>query len=326
MSLQINLDYETAARVADYFNATGLTTAAANMWKGISIATPYDPRPREKVGELLFEMNEAQYPQGTLMRSLFLLSVIAQSMPTPKLTQAYFENLEQLLKTLPKLPRPGKVVLAVGTGRCGSTTLCAAIAEMPGARSTHENPPIIYWEPLEAQVRFHMDRLRLLADYFALVFDASHWWLNVIGRFFTEFPEGQVIGLHRDTQATVKSYMNIKGNGRGSMNHWALPDNDIWRTNLWDPSYPSYPVNADLLSDPDGAKAEHIERFVTEYNQTLKSLAEADPRRMILVPTEALNDRATTDRLSKFLGMPLKMPSAMNVGGTEDSDKEAFRI
>ena len=87
-------------------------------------------------------------------------------------------------------------MLSAGTGRCGSTTLAGTVAMLPDVCAMHENPPLIYWEPVEEQVRFHLDRLRFLADYYAVVFDASHWWLNVLRRFFAEFPEGKAIGLH----------------------------------------------------------------------------------------------------------------------------------
>jgi hypothetical protein len=37
-----------------------------------------------------------------------------------------------------------------------------------------------FLEPQDAQVRFHMDRIRRLVDYFPLVFDGAHWWIHVL--------------------------------------------------------------------------------------------------------------------------------------------------
>jgi hypothetical protein len=326
MNLQVSFDYATAAKVAEYFQSAGMAQAAVSMWEGLCVVNPYIRRAREKLGDLYFDQQQSAYPCGSVSRSRFVLQLMSKSFPTQKLRCAYFENIEQLLKARVKRTRPGKVILGIGPGRCGSTTLSAVFGAVPDACSTHENPPLIDWEPQQEQLRFHVDRLRLLADYYALVFDAAHWWLNALGTFFDEFPAGQVIGLHRDTGACVKSFLRVKGSGRGSVNHWAPPENGIWATTLGDPSYPSYPIPSDLLANPDAAKAAQIERYVTEYNQTLALRAKAQPDRMLLLRTEELNDVATATRLGSFVGVSLAMPdTAFNVGSTADSDKHYFR-
>jgi hypothetical protein len=260
-------------------------------------------------------------------RSRFLLATIGEAYPTPILRDAYFENLRALLRGRPRRPQPGRVVIAPGTGRCGSTTLAAAVAAIPNSCATHENPPLIYWEPEEEQVQFHMDRLRILADYCSVVFDASHWWLNVVPRFLSEFPQGAVVGLHRELQACVTSFLHIKGTDVGSLNHWVTPGNNIWVTNLWDPTYPSYALNGTAMMNPAAAKAALIERYVDEYNRTLLGLRERYPQNVELIRTEALNDPQVLNRLSEIVGHPLAMPArCLNVKSTIDSDKQLYQF
>ena len=322
--MRVEFDNATAVKVAEYFESTGMATAAAKMWQGVSTSAPYDREAREKLGDLLFEQVQSGYPPGSVARSRLILDVISQSLPTARLTDAYFENLELLLANRPKRTRPGETILGVGAGRCGSTTLCAAVASVPGACAVHEIPPLIYWEPLADQVRFHLDRLRLLADYYPIVFEVAHWWLNALDRFFAEFPGGKVIALHRNTESCVRSFLTVKGLGRGSLNHWASPENKCWAPNLWDPTYPTYSVNAALLPDPDAAKAAMIERYVHEYNQTLRRLAECDPR-VLLIRTEDLNSPATIARLNSLVGLPVNMPrTVLNAGTTRDSDRRFY--
>ena len=322
MDVQLKLDQATALEVARYFEIIGKLPAATRMWQGLCLAAPYDRAAREKLGELLFDQLPQEIPLGSVARSRLILQHILQSLPTKRLVRAYFDNLEQLLKSRVKRTEPGQVVLGLGTGRCGSTTLSAAIASIPDALSTHEQPPFVFWEPLEEQVRFHLDRFRMLADYFSVVFDAAHWWLNVADRFLAEFPQGKIVGLHRQTGSCVRSFMHVKGRGRGSDNHWAPPGNPIWTSNWWDPTYPSYPVPMVPNFDPDTAKAVLIERYVTEYNGTLKSLAATFPNRVLLVRTEDLNESASTARLSALLKVPVTIPTtALNVGGIQDSSR-----
>ena len=172
-------------------------------------------------------------------------------------------------------------------------------------------------------MRFHLDRLRLLADYYPLVFDASHWWLNVLDRFFAEFPEGKAVGLVRETEACVRSFLNFQRRETKPINSWALPDNEIWSANLWDPTYPSYPLSIERLPeeplDAEAIKAAMIRRYVTEYNQTLRDLAEGNPEQFLVIRTEEINESATITRLSDLTGFPLSMPAAaLNVGTATD--------
>ena len=58
-----------------------------------------------------------------------------------------------------------------------------------------------------------MRRFMLLAEYFSLVSDVSHWWLNAIDSFFKYFPDGKVVGVIRDVDECTKSFMRIRGYG-----------------------------------------------------------------------------------------------------------------
>jgi hypothetical protein len=325
--MQVNFDVSTAVKIAEFFEGSGMAIAAIKMWQGICWDTPYDPAPRKKLAHLLYHMRRSSHPMGTVDRSHAILNLIAQSFPTRELSELYFDNLKQLLKARPKRSAPGIIALAVGAGRCGSTSLAAAMAAVPGSCSTHENPPPIDWKPVEEQVRFHFDRLKFLADYNSIVCDASHWWLNTLPRFFSEIPAGKVIGLCREVEPSVQSFMRIKGTGQGSINHWAPPGNNLWSATLFDPTYPSYRLEPSMMSELDAAKASLIRRYVAEYNETLVSLAQAQPDRMLLVRTEEMNDPAAARRISDFLGVQVAIPSVhLNVNNTEDSDNAIYRF
>jgi len=328
MNLQLEVDAPTAIKIAEYFEKTGATDAANTMWHAIHHGTAYDRQLRETFGDILFDSREKHCARGTLLRSQFLLYLMSISFPTPKLVAAYFQNLRQLLQGRTKLREPGNVVFGVGTGRCGSTTLSAAFGGLPEACATHENPPHIFWEPLEEQVRFHLDRLRLLVDYFPLVFDAAHWWLKLHPRLFVEFPRSKMIGLVRETDTCVQSFLKFQGSGSGSMNNWAPADNGLWRTALWDPTYPKYPVPAGIVPDTDEAQAAKtmmITRYVTDYNQALRTFAAAQPQRVLLIRTEALNEPTTATRLQNFVGANVTMPArSLNVGNDREGSQRDF--
>ena len=325
VSYAFHFDKETAMRIAELLEQDGNVKAAADVWWRLILLNPYERRPREKFADLACQVYQFSNPPADVAKSRLILRVMSVSFPTPRFTSAYFDNLRELLQPMPRRARPGRVVLGVGSGRCGSTSLTGAMAGVPGACATHENPPVLYWEPLEEQIQVHVERFRILTQYFAVVFDASHWWLNALERLFGELPDVKAIGLYRETQACAQSFLNQKGSGKGSPNHWAVPGNDIWAAVPGDPCYPSYPLPESLVSNPDAAKRAMVTRYVSEYNQTLQRTAAAHPDRLLLVRTEDLSNAEAYARMSDFLGFELRVPSAaLNVGGTADSDQMAL--
>lgn len=303
-------------------------TAEAHRWAARRSADPYDRAAREALAQILLQMQGDRFPLGSVERGRHLLSVMGDAFPIAAAQDAYFTNLGQLLARRDRRSTSGQIVLGLGSGRCGSTSLTAMLAAIEGSCCTHENPPLLYWTPLAEQLDFHMKRFAALAKIFPLVFDASHWWLNALDVFFAHFPDGKVIGLHREVEACARSFLHRKGPGRGSINHWVPPANGIWRTNIWDPVYPTYPLPPNAEADPDGAKLDVIRRYVTEYNATLRHLAGRFPEKIILLRTEELDDPAAQRRVFDFVGVAGR-PSegrpapALNVGTAADG-KDAF--
>jgi hypothetical protein len=266
----------------------------------------YDPCDRAVLqtrADEMFHRREGEQPSGTLDRSRLLLEIIEAWYPTSTLEDAYFDNLNLLLRGREKVSCPGRLVLGLGTGRSGSTTLAALLATVDRACCTHENPPLIFWKPEQAQTEFHIRRFRLLCEYYSLIADVSHWWLNVLDTFFQHFPNSRAVGLVRDADECAKSFMRIKGYGRGSLNHWVSHDNGIWAANSWDPVYPSYPVPAYAQDAVDRAKLELIRRYVSEYNDRLAAVTRRLPDRVLLLRTEELNRPATQQRIFEFAGV-----------------------
>jgi hypothetical protein len=283
---------------------------------------PYDRTVRESLAEREFAPYHGEPAPGTIARSRLILDIIQETFPTEALTKAYFENLDILLRYRQRLRTPGRIALGIGSGRSGSTSLAAMLATIVGSCCTHENPPLISWTPEPEEVEFHLRRFRRLAPYHPLVADVSHWWLNVIDRFFAEFPEARVVGTYRAVESCAGSFMRIKGSGRGSYNHWVPYGNGIWAAARWDPAYPTYPVPEHAAFDPDGAKLELITRYVREYNDAMHRLAQRLPAKVMLVHTENLDDAAVQNAIFDFVELHGTVARThLNVGTTDDGKR-----
>ena len=288
---------------------------------------PYDRANRARLAERLFNQHRDDHPLGTAARGRLILDMIEDSFPTEELTTAYFENLELLLKPKASRHTPGQIVLGLGSGRSGSTSLVAILATVEEHCCTHENPPLISWIPEAEELQFHVRRFQLLSHYFPLIADVSHWWLNVLDEFFTHFPDAKAVGLFRDVESCAASFMKIKGFGRGSYNHWVPYGNGIWAAAQWDPTYPTYEIPENSEREPDRVKFDLIARYVHEYNERLKAFATSMPEKFMLVKTEDLNDEAVQKAIFDFAGIHGQVAETrMNMGTTADGRKSDFKF
>ena len=249
---------------------------------------PYDQQARERNAGTLLDKMHKEPSRGALETCQRILEIMQVSYPTTKLSEEYFASLEVVLGGMRPLDSPGQLVIGLGPGRCGSTSLAAMLGTVPNSCCTHETPPQIFWKPQREQIDFHIKRFRMLTNFYSLVADVSHWWLNSIEQVFDQFPKAKAIGLIRDHDECAKSFMRISGFGKRSYNPWATPHNGVWRSGHWDPSYPSYCPPSYSNKSPDLAKLELITRYVTDYNAELEKLARDAPDRITLTRTEEL--------------------------------------
>lgn len=334
-SIDVTLDLATAVDLADYFVARGKPASALKTLHAVAQLDPRDDALRAKYAALLFRCREREFPFGTVDRSRFLLHVIGFDCLSPDLEEAYFDNLEAVLGARPRSAAKGALVLGLGPGRCGSTALTVVAGRAAGCCATHENPPLVHWSPKPEQLAFHERRFALLLDYFPVVFDAAHWWLNAVEALLTPFPDLKLIALRRDPGACAESFLKVKGSGPGAINHWADHDGRYWKPALWDALYPSRRVAEFAATPPDFADPEAVRRlqfdmvraYAADYNDAMSAWQETLADRVLAVPTESLSDSACQRRIYQFLGLEGRTGAAdHNRGTTEDGTALALKF
>ena len=260
---------------------------------------PYDKAARASRADQLLREMRAEPSRPALETCQRILSLIEESFPTQELAAEYFVHLEALLRDIPRRAQSGQLVVGLGPGRCGSTSLAAILGTAADSICTHETPPLIFWSPEPEQVDFHVRRFRMLVDHFALVADVSHWWLNTRHQVLEEFPGVKFVGLIRDPDECAMSFMRIQGFGKNSFNPWTR-GNDYWRSGYWDATYPTFPLPADVKARPDFAKLELITRYVREYNAEMEQAARSAPDKVMLVRTEELGRPEIQEKIFAF--------------------------
>jgi hypothetical protein len=193
-----------------------------------------------------------------------------------------------------KAPANGRLVLGMGTGRSGSTSLTLLLQAQPGTYSGHEHPPRIPWDGPYGTLDFHLRRLRLLTSLYPVAADCCHWWLTGFGRVLHSFPKARAVVLRRDRDATVASFLKLKGGGaKGTFNHWIDHDGSHWRHSPWDVTYPSFKAHT-----MEGA----IGQYWDEYYRRAEMLVRQYPENVKLFETAAVGEAGGQAEILQFLG------------------------
>lgn len=194
--------------------------------------------------------------------------------------------------------RKGRLVMGLGTGRCGSTSLTLLLMAQKGGYFSHEHPPDLSWIQAEGQdrLRFHLQRFSLLTQMHDFVGDVGHWWLPRMQSVAAFFPDFRAVVLKRDRDATVESFLKVKGGGgKGAVNHWMDHDGSYWAPVPFDRCYPSYQAK-DVR--------EAIGHYWDDYYATCEKLAEAHPGQVRIFDMAELKSAAGQRRILEFCGFP----------------------
>lgn len=148
-----------------------------------------------------------------------------------------------------------KIVIGLGSGRCGTKSLQHLLDSQPDTIVTHENLPIP-WDN-EPDVAGEMIS-RLLARKATTVGDVGYYWLNHVERLMKVAPHAKFICLKRDRQEVIESMWDFT---RGL---------NVHPTDEWFRMYPRYDTDRktaiglmwdDYYSLAEGLQSKHPEHF-----------------------------------------------------------------
>lgn len=142
--------------------------------------------------------------------------------------------------------------------------------------------------------------------------DVAHWWLPYLPRLLVQFPNIRVICMQRERQATIRSFNNIKGKGKGSANHWISHDGEYWTRTPWDECYPKYDVRTRDLA---------LGLYWDEYYAAAINLAHEYPSNIAIFDISLLGTISGQERILEFCGYSdpvTSVPLTLNKGTIAD--------
>ncbi|NTV94344.1 MAG: hypothetical protein HGA75_02890 [Thiobacillus sp.] len=203
-----------------------------------------------------------------------------------------------------------RVVIGLGTGRCGSVSLGHLLDAQDGAEVSHESRPMLPWQRSEAA--FARKWRELEARKGDLVGDVCHSWLPYVSDLIRLDPEVRIVCLQRDCAKIVDSF-ELKV-ARKRKNHWMEHDGRKWTKDArYDPTFPKYPVDdmREALALYCRDYYARVDELICEYPGNIRKWT----------TEEALNSPEGMRDILDFIGIPRDIQVA-SVGEVHNKSRQ----
>lgn len=190
-----------------------------------------------------------------------------------------------------------KLVIGIGTGRCGMAALTRLLNHVPSTAVTHEMRPLLAWGATATDLQLRFGSLMAQHPGASRVGDAANSYLPQVESILTSYDDAQIICLRRDRQNTIDSFILWLAKTRPgrAVNHWSL-DRSGLASDSWDACFPKYPTR-DMV--------EAIGRYWDEYYGEAERLVAFDSDRVRIFETGAVFGRERgADEMLDWLGIP----------------------
>lgn len=194
-----------------------------------------------------------------------------------------------------KIEAHKKIVIGLGTGRCGTQSLATLLDQQPDSDITHERFKYhLAWSQNDNRVKLLIDKCqKQLNNGLQLTGDVHSAYLPYAEELLETVPNTIFIALKREKEATVKSFLERT---RKKANHWA-PDKLLERHKRWNKCFPTY--------EKELTKPHAIARYWDEYYEEVERLQSKYPNRVFLYDLSILNNAEMQSNLLSKLGIPL---------------------
>lgn len=190
-----------------------------------------------------------------------------------------------------------RIVIGMGTGRCGTHTLAQLLNSQPNCTATHEAAPLLPWahqnRDFVISERFRRMRNKSANDVLG---DVASFYLPYVAAAIAAEPEIRVICLKRDRREVVESFCKwIDKVHPLPTNHWSKKLEKGWyREPLWSTIFPRYDISG---------REEAVGQYWDEYYREVERLIEQYPAQIAVFETErVLNEESTQREMLSFAG------------------------
>lgn len=186
-----------------------------------------------------------------------------------------------------------RLIIGLGTGRCGTSSLRALLQCQPDTNATHETM-LLPHKFNEHKFAAYMNRLQGRSVEVAA--DVALWNLSYVTAILAKYHNTKFICLKRDKEAVTKSFI-AKTPKR---NHWTRFDSEYWDSEVW-PREARCPYRR-CYPRFDAGKEEAIGLYWDYYEVVSEMYEQAFPDNFRIFPVEYLNTRDGCESILSFAG------------------------
>ncbi len=186
-----------------------------------------------------------------------------------------------------------RLIIGLGTGRCGTVSLKHLLAMQQNTHATHEMMILPY--------KFHERKFvaymrKLSTRPVRISVDVALWNLPYVTAIIAKYHNTKFICLKRDKEAVVKSYMAKTPN----RNHWTQWNSPYWSDTKWPVERRCGYKNCYPRFDAD--KEEAIGLYWDYYEIVSETYEKEFPDNFRIFPVEYLNTRDGCEKILDFAG------------------------
>lgn len=189
-----------------------------------------------------------------------------------------------------------KLIIGLGTGRCGTLSLSLFLNAQPGITMLHEGKQEgararpLRWQGDRDELWRWLETLERASGDSAYYGDIGMYFLPYAEALIQRFPDIKLVCLKRNRQEVVNSYLEWT-QGR---NHWFEHDGVAWDKNpAWDGAFPKF-------NEPDKAKA--IGLYWDMYYADVDRLIRQYPGHIACFWMDSLNRKRGRRAILDFIG------------------------
>lgn len=194
------------------------------------------------------------------------------------------------------MAKENRLVIGLGTGRCGTTSLTAFLNQQESIYMLHEGKylrsdshDIFQWSGDTSNVLSYLDSLLTQYSTYDFIGDVGMYFLNYTDSILEHYPQTKFVCMSRSQGEVVKSYMKWT-HGR---NHWIAHDGTQWTLDpVWDPAYPKFDVNEKEVA---------LQLYWQYYQERVEKLIVEYPDNVALMPLSEFNTKEGKHRLLDFI-------------------------
>lgn len=181
------------------------------------------------------------------------------------------------------------MIFGIGTGRCGTKSLCGFLNSQKKIISGHES----YLLPWKPNLFYLMQLLSIMKNEpYKYVVECASYILPYAIEILKENPTTKFICLKRNKDAVVESFIKKSG----LRNHWVNDEirerRNFEKDKKWDKCFPSYYIDS---------KYKAIEKYFDEYYQTVNQLIDKYPNNFAVFNINNLNTKEGKKSILEFI-------------------------